>query len=87
VKVPVAANCWVVPRATDAGEGNSAIETNAAGVTVRFVDPPTPFALAVSVAVPTPALTASPAVFTAKIVVSLELHTAELLRSCLLPSV
>ena len=85
--MPVAANCWVVPRAIDAAGGDSAIETNAAGVTVRFVDPLTPFAVAVRVAVPTPALVASPVVFTAKIVVSLELHAAELLRSCVLPSV
>ena len=57
------------------------------GFTVKFVDPLTPFALAVIVAAPAATLTASPVVFTVKIVVSLELQTAELLRSCVLPSV
>jgi hypothetical protein len=57
------------------------------GVTVKLVDPLTPFAVAVIVADPAPALTASPVVFTVKTVVSLELHTAELLTSFVLPSV
>ena len=78
----MAVNCWFVPSAIDAVEGDTAMETSAAGVTVRVVDPLTPLTVAVRVPVPTPELTASPVVFTVKIVVSLELHTAELVRFC-----
>jgi hypothetical protein len=78
----MATNCWVVPSAIDAAAGESTIETNAAGVTVRLVDPLTPLTVAVRVAVPTPELRASPVVFTVKTVVSLELHRAELVRFC-----
>jgi hypothetical protein len=56
-------------------------------MTVKFVDPLTPFAIAVILAVPVVTLAARPVVFTVKIVMSLELQSAELLRSCVLPSV
>jgi len=78
----MATNCWVVPSAIDAAEGVSEMETNAAGVTVRPVEPLTPLAVAVRVAVPAPELVPSPVVFTVKTVVSLELHVAELVRFC-----
>ena len=78
----MATNCWVVPSAIDAADGVSAMETNAAGVTVRPVDPLTPLTVAVRIADPTPELVASPVAFTVKTVVSLELHVAELVRFC-----
>ncbi len=56
-------------------------------MTVKFVDPVTPLRVAVIVAVPGPALTARPIVFTEKILVLVELQSAELLKSCVLPSV
>ena len=39
VNVPVAVNCWVVPRAMDGFAGETAIETSAAAVTVSVVEP------------------------------------------------
>jgi len=39
LNVPVAVNCWVVPNATVAADGLTAIEISTAAVTVRFADP------------------------------------------------
>lgn len=85
--MPVAENWLVVPRAIDVVAGDSAIETKAAGVTVRFVEALTPFAEAVIVAAPAATLTAIPVLSTVKTVGSPELQTTELLMSCALPSV
>jgi hypothetical protein len=48
----VAANCWVAPVAIDGLAGVTAIDTNAAVVTVRVVLPVTPAELALIVDVP-----------------------------------
>ena len=50
--VPVAVNCWVVPRGIDGIAGVTAIETSAAGVTVTRVDPETEPRAAVIFALP-----------------------------------
>ena len=80
-------NCCVVPKAIEAVAGLSAIETSVAGVTVKFADPLMPLEVAVTMAVPTPVLVASPAVLTVNTVVSLELQATVLVRSCVVPSV
>jgi len=71
----------------EAVPGLRAIETSAAGVTVRSPVPVIPFEEAVIVLVPTPVLVAKPVAFTVKTVVSLELQVAVLVKSCVLPSV
>ena len=40
--VPVAASCWVEPRASDGVVGVTAMETSRAGVTVSAAEPVTP---------------------------------------------
>ena len=48
VNVPIAANCWLVPRAmVAAGAGDTPIDTSVAFVTVRVVLPETPAKVAV----------------------------------------
>jgi hypothetical protein len=39
VKVPIAVNCWLLPKAIEGFAGASAIDTNAAVLTVRVVLP------------------------------------------------
>jgi len=53
VNVPVAVNCWELPSATDGVGGVTAIDTNAAVVTVRAAEPETEPTLAVIVVAPT----------------------------------
>jgi hypothetical protein len=53
-------------------------------MTVKFVDPVTPLRVAETVAVPGPALTARPVVFTEKIFELVELQSAELVKLCVL---
>lgn len=60
VNVPVAVNCWVVPKGRVGMAGVTAIETTAAGLTVNNVVPETTPELAVMVVVPVAALIASP---------------------------
>ena len=62
VKVPVAVNCWLVPRAIEGLAGVTAIETRVAGVTVSVVVPLTEPEVAVIVVVPVPVLVARPKV-------------------------
>ena len=52
VKVPVAVNCCVVPKAIDGFAGETAIETSAAAVTVSVVEPVTEPEVATMLAVP-----------------------------------
>jgi len=60
VKVPVAANCCVVPAAIDGSGGEMEIETNAAWVTVSSVEPVTDPDVALMLAVPLPNPLATP---------------------------
>lgn len=87
VNVPVAVNCCIVPSAIEAVPGVSVIETRVAGVTVKFAVPLIALQLAVTAAVPTPVLVASPAAFTVNTVATLELQVAVLVKSCVVPSV
>ena len=41
VRVPVATNCWAVPLAMEAFEGDKAMEDSAADVTVKDTEPTT----------------------------------------------
>src|SRR5205823_2497571 len=60
VNVPVAVNCCFVPLAMLGLAGVTAIDCSAAAVTVRTVEPVTPFSVAVMLDVPVAAAVASP---------------------------
>jgi len=85
--VPVAVNCWFVPNAIDGFAGGIAIETRAALVTVRVVDPLTVPELAAMVVVPVPVPVASPAVEIVATACEEELQVTVPVMSCVLPSV
>src|ERR1700691_5001095 len=84
--VPVAANCCVVPRAKDGPAGVTAIDTRTGCPTLSVADAAMEPAVAVIVAVPTPAPVANPLVATEATVVGDELQFTALLRFCWLPS-
>jgi hypothetical protein len=89
VNVPVAVNCWLVPNAIEGSAGVTAIETNAAAVTVSCVVPLMDPLVAVMLAVPVPSLLTNPGVvvlITPTAGVS-ELHCTVLVRFCVVPSV
>jgi len=87
VNVPIAVNCCCMPNGIAAAGGVIAIDTSAAAVTVSCVELLIFPDVAVIVAVPKPALCASPvALIVAAIGVS-EVHVAVLVRSCVPPSV
>ncbi len=86
VKVPVAANCSVVPRAMDGIAGVMAIETNAAGVTVKVDEPPTLAAAAVIMVWPVDTLVASPLALVMATDGVDALQVADVVRSSVLPS-
>lgn len=86
VKVPVAANCSVVPRAMPGIAGVMAMETNAAGVTVKVDEPPMLAAAAVIVVWPVDALAASPLALAVATDGADELQVADAVRSSVLPS-
>jgi len=85
--VPVAVNCWLVPSAIDGFAGVIAIETRAALVTVRVVEPLTVPELAAIVVVPVPAPVASPALEIAATAGKEELQVTVPVMFCELPSV
>jgi hypothetical protein len=93
VKVPVAVNPSVVPSGIVGIAGVTAIETNAAALTVSTVDPliVPDVAVAVIFAVPVPTLLATPCVPAALLIVATvgvsELHVTVLVMFCVLPSV
>ncbi len=60
VNVPVAVNCWFVPRAIEGDGGVTAIETSAAVVTVRTVVPLTAPEVALMLLVPVATPLANP---------------------------
>jgi len=86
VKVPVAANCWVVATTIEAPTGVTATLTRAGAVTVSVVDPLTEPEVAVIVVVPNAIVDASPPL---PIVADdvLDVHTTVLVRFCCVPSV
>lgn len=86
VKVPVAVNCWVVPSGICGIAGVMAIETSAAGVTVKVVEPLVEPAVAVTLALPWLTLVAKPWPLTVAMLLSAELHLADVVRSSVLPS-
>jgi hypothetical protein len=87
VNVPVAVNCCGVPSATVAVGGLIAIDTSAAGVTVRIVEPLTVPEVALTVAVPIPTPCPSPAALIVAVAGVSDDHVAVLVRSCVVPSV
>jgi hypothetical protein len=86
VKVPVAANCSVVPSAMLGIAGVMAMETNAAGLTVRVDEPRMLAAAAVIVVWPVDALVASPLALTVPTDGADELQVVDAVRSSVLPS-
>lgn len=86
VKVPVAANCWLVPAAIEGSNGVMAIETSVAGVTVSSVEPTTDPDIALTLAVPTPTLLASPVLLIVAVETVSDDHVAVIVRFCVLPS-
>lgn len=86
VKVPVAANCSVVPSGMLGIAGVMEIETSAAGVTVKVDVPAMLAAVAVIVVWPVDALADNPLALTVATVVNEELQVAEVVKSSVLPS-
>jgi hypothetical protein len=86
LKVPVAANCSVVPRGMVWIAGVMAMETNVAGVTVKVDEPPMPAAAALIVVWPVDALVASPLALAVATDGADELQVADVVRSSVLPS-
>ena len=86
MKVPIAANCWVVPAAIDGSGGVMAIETSVAGVTVSSVEPATDPDVALMLAVPVPIPLESPVPLIVATETVSDDHVAVVVRSCVLPS-
>jgi hypothetical protein len=91
VNVPVAVNACVVPSAIAGVAGATAIDTNAAALTVSVVEPLIVPIVAVIFAVPVPTLLATPCAPAALLIVATvgvsELQLTVLVRFCVLPSV
>ena len=79
-------NCWFVPNAIEGFAGVTAMETRAAAVTVRVVDPLTGPELAATVVVPTPVPVARPPLAMLATPCDEELQVTVLVRFCVLPS-
>jgi hypothetical protein len=77
---PVALNCSVNPLATLGFAGVTAIDCNAAAVTVSFVEPETVPSFALIVDWPVPAAVASPVLLTVATVVADEAHVTWLVK-------
>src|SRR5579863_137333 len=91
VKVPVAVNCCVAPRAIEGSAGLTAIETSAAGLTVMVVLPLTEPEVALMEAEPVAKLVARPSEPALLLMVATEasdeLQFTVAVRFCVLPSV
>lgn len=85
---PLAVNCWLIPNGVEALLGVTRIDTNvgAALKTVMLVEPATDPEVAVIVEEPVPAPEAKPPAVMTPTEKFDELHVAELVRSCVLPS-
>jgi hypothetical protein len=78
-------NCCELPEATEGFGGATAIDTSAGAVTVRLVEPVTPFSVAIMLELPVVALVAKPV---AAIVATLgadELHADAFVRFAVVP--
>ena len=87
LNVPVALNCSVMPTAIEGTAGVIAIDTSAAGVTSRVVEPVTAPELALTDVLPTATLLAIPVVLIVATPVLPLAHTTLLDMSRVLPSV
>ena len=91
VNVPVAMNCCVVPSEIDRLAGVTAIETNAAAVTVNVVLPAIEPEVAVILAEPVPTALANPCELAALLIVATmvvsELHCTVFVMFCMVPLV
>ncbi len=76
----------VVPRANDAFAGVTVNDTRAAGPTVSCAVPLMPPDVAVIVVTPLPTPVAKPPLLTVAAAGLLELHVADVVRFCVLPS-
>ena len=83
--MPVAVNCCLLPAATEAVVGVTAIETNTAAVTVNVADPLIVPDAALIVAVPCATPVANPPLLTVATAVADELHVAVLVKFCCVP--
>jgi hypothetical protein len=93
-KVPVAVNCWLVPTALLGFVGVTAMDTSVDGVTLRLIHPDTSPIVTLMVASPAclPYIVICPGAFNAAavmpaelivaMVVSVESHAAEVVKSC-----
>ena|SRR5215469_14927392 len=91
VYVPFALNCWFVPRGMVGVIGERAIEINAAGLIVNVATPEIEPDVALIVVEPTLSDCAKPAVGGDTLMIATvgsdDVHWAELVRSCIVPSV
>ena len=87
VNVPVAVNCWVVPRAMDELAGITAMDCSAAAKTLKDAVPEIEPLAAVTVTEPVAFAEARPLEFTVAIALSVVLQEAEEVRSWVDPSV
>jgi hypothetical protein len=87
VNVPVAVNCWEVPKGILGIAGVTAIETRTAAVTFSVVEPVTEPEVAVTLVLPTPALAATPWLLTVAIAWFAVFQVTVFVRSSVLPSV
>lgn len=85
-KLPVAINCWSVPRAIEGTAGVTEIESRLAGTTVSVAVSVNAPAVAVMVAVPCAIVVARPLPSMLVTVLSEDVHVTPLTRSCDEPS-
>jgi hypothetical protein len=84
--VPVALNCCDVPRGILAVTGLTAMDISTGAVTVKVVAPEIAPEVAVIVVVPWLMVAANPVAFTLATVGELEVHVAEVVSVCEVPS-
>ena len=88
--MPVTANCWVVPKAIEAFAGDTAMDDNAAALTVSVVEPEIAPDVAVMVAWPVLTLVASPLLPAVLLIVAtvraLDAQVTVPVMFCVLPS-
>jgi hypothetical protein len=85
--VPVAVNCCVSPAAIDAGLGATAMETRTGAITDRLDEPVTVPEVALMLVVPSLFPVASPVALTDATAGDEDVHVADAVRFCVLPSV
>jgi hypothetical protein len=85
--VPVAVNCWVLPRAIEGFGGETVSETNELRPTLRTAEPTITPELAVIAVAPFATPVASPLLLTVAMLRFAEAQVAEVVRLLVLPSV